>query len=78
MSDSEFPGRKAYGEVKGLSNDRVGGSVHERELYWWDVVSRKMLSLNKVRVNKGVGRSGVHKGFKDCVWDQVGSEQEYK
>ena len=37
-----------YGEVKGLSNDRVGGSVHEAESYWWDFVSWKVLSLNKV------------------------------
>ena len=61
-----------------MSNDRVGGSVHEAESYWWNVVSQKMLSLNKVRVDKGVGRSGVHKGFKDRVWDRVRSEQEYK
>ena len=64
-----FPGRKAYGEVKGLSNDRVGGSVHEVESYWRNVVSWKVLSLNKVRIDEGVGRSGVHKGFKDRVWD---------
>ena len=73
MSGSEFP-RKAYGEVKGLSNDTVGGSIHEAESYWWNVVSREVLSLNEARVNKGVGRSGVHKGFKDHVGDRVGSE----
>ena len=64
-----FPSRKAYGEVKGLSNDRIGGSVHEAESYRWNVVSRKVLNLNKVRVDKGVRRSGVHEGFKDCVGD---------
>ena len=69
-----FPGRKAYGEVKGLSDDRVGGSVHKVESYWWNVVSWEVLSLNKVRVDEGVRRSRVHKGFKDCVGDQVGSE----
>ena len=69
-----FPGRKAYGEVEGLSNDRVAGSIHEVELNWWNVVSWKVLSLNKVRVHKRVGRSGVHKGFKDCVGDHVRSK----
>ena len=63
-----------YGEVKGLSNDRVGGSVHEAELYWWDVVGREVLSLNEARVNEGVRRSGVHKGFKDHVGNQFGSK----
>ena len=79
MSDKKcqilsFPSRKVYGEVEGLSNDRVRGSVHEVESNWWNVVSRKVLSLNKVRVDKGVGRSGVHKGFKDRVRDGVGSK----
>ena len=83
MSDKKcqvlsFPGRKVYGEVKGLSNNRVGSSVHEAELYWQDVVSQKVLSLNKVRVNERVRRSRVHKGFKDCVRDQVRSKREYK
>ena len=50
------------------------GSIHEVELNWWNVVSWKVLSLNKVRVDKGVGRSGVHKGFKDCVRNQVRSK----
>ena len=31
-----------------MSNDRIGGSVHEAELYWWNVVSQEALSLNKV------------------------------
>ena len=69
-----FPGRKAYEEVKGLSNDTVGGSVHEAESYWWNVVSQEVLSLNEARVDKGVRRSRVHKGFKDGVGDRVGSE----
>ena len=63
-----------YREVKGLSNDRVGGSIHEAESNWQNVVSRKVLNLNKVRVDKGVGRSRVHKGFKDHVGNQVGSK----
>ena len=61
-----------------MSNDSIGGSVYEAESYWQDVVSWKVLSLNKVRVDKGVGRSGVHEGFEDRVWDRVRSEQEYK
>ena len=69
-----FPNRKAYGEVKGLSNDRIGGSVHEAESYWWNVVGREVLSLDEVRVDERVGRSGVHKGFKDHIRNQVGSE----
>ena len=69
-----FPGRKAYGEVKGLTNDRIGGSVHEAESYWRNVVGREVLSLNEVRVDERVRRSGVHKGFKDRIGNQVGSE----
>ena len=61
-----------------MSNDRVGGSVHEVELYWRNVVGREVLSLDKVGVNKGVRRSGVHEGFKDRVGDRVGSKREYK
>ena len=61
-----------------MTEFEVPSGVHETESYWRDVVSRKMLSLNKVRVDKGVGRSRVHKGFKDRVWDQVRSEREYK
>ena len=57
-----------------MSNDRVGGSVHEVELNWQYVVSQKVLNLNKVRVNESVRRSGVHKGFKDCFRDGVRSE----
>ena len=69
-----FPGRKAYGEVKGLSNDRIGGSVHEAESYWRNVAGREVLSLNEVRGDERVGRSGVHKGFKDRIRNQVRSE----
>ena len=54
------------------------GSIHEAELNWWNVVSWKVLSLNKVRVNKRVRRSGVHKGFEDHVREGIGSKQEYK
>ena len=67
-----------YGEVKGLSNDRIGGSVHEVESNWQNIVSWKVLSLNKVRVDKGVGRSRVYEELKDCVGDCVRSKQEYK
>ena len=67
-----------YGEVKGLSDDRVGGSVHKAESYWRNVVSQEVLSLNKVRVDKRVRRSGVHEGFKVCVRNRVRSEREYE
>ena len=43
------------------------GSINELELDRWNSISGKMLSLNKCRINKGVGRSGIHKGLKDCV-----------
>ena len=61
-----------------MSDDRVGGSVHKAESYWWNVVSREVLSLNKVRVDERVERSRVHKGFKDRVRNRVGSEREYE
>ena len=61
-----------------MSDDRVGGSVHKAESYWQNVVSQKVLSLNKVRIDEGVGRSGVHEGFKVCVRNRVRSEREYE
>ena len=56
-------------EVLSMRKSQIGG-IH--------IVSWKVLSLKKVRVNKRVGRSRVHKGLKDCVRDHVRSKREYK
>jgi len=54
-------------QVQSLRDDRIGGSINELKFNRWNAICRKVLSLNEYRVNKGVGRSGIHKGLQDHI-----------
>ena len=53
-----------------------GGGKHDSELDRWNAISRKMLSLNKCRINEGVGRSQIHKELQDCIRMSVGGQEK--
>jgi len=46
------------------------------ELDRQNAISGKMLSLNKHRIDEGVGGSGVHGGFEDHIWKRVEGQGE--
>jgi len=50
--------------VQSLQDDRIGGSIDESEFDRRNSICREVLSLNEYRINKGVGRSRIHKEFK--------------
>jgi len=43
----------------------------ELEVDRQNAISRWMLSLNKHRIDEGVGRSGIHKRLQDCTRKSV-------
>ena len=58
-----FPSRKADLQVQSLRDDRIEGSINESKFYRWNAICREVLSLNKYRIDEGVGRSRIRTIF---------------
>jgi len=58
-------------QVQSLRDDGIGSSIDESEFDRQNAICREVLILNEYRINKGVGRSGIHKGIQDHIWECV-------